>query len=250
MKFTIPPIKNYQQDIKILHQALLNRENISFSKFCDGEWAVLCNKEINNKEFWFDPSSPKDQLKRNALIKSFRYINDRYFVGITCVKVFGIDTHKSMKDFSGQKEDHLTWADIWVNANYTYYINNILPIFQDRIIILFCNNKGNINNLPFTPYMVFPLKNNAWEYNWDTIGLAKLVASKLKKLGLTNLIFLFCCGPFGNILCHELTENEPQNTYLDIGSTLNPWLKSEEFKRDYYIGNNYFSNMIGGWDNT
>jgi len=62
------------------------------------------------------------------------------------------------------------------------------------------------------------------------------------------MIFLFCCGPFGNILCHRLTEANENNTYLDIGSTLNPFLQSAGFERDYYMGNNYFSNMIGAWD--
>jgi hypothetical protein len=66
---------------------------------------------------------------------------------------------------------------------------------------------------------------------------------------IIDSIFLFCCGPFGNIIAHRLTEHNDKNTYLDIGSTLNPYLKSEGFKRDYYIGNNFFSNLEGEWDN-
>lgn len=244
MKFTTPPNKSYSDDIKILHSAIQNRENISFSKFCDGEWAVLLNQKINNKEFWFDPSDIKDQLKRRALMESFRYKNDRYFVGITCVKVFGLQVHKAMKTLSDQNEDHLTWADIWVNSNYKYYTQNILPLFQNRDIVLFCNENGNINNLPFKPSMVFPLKHNAWEYNWNYIEEAKSFIST----GIKDHIFLFCCGPFGNVLCHRLTEYEPNNTYLDVGSTLNPYLGSAGFERDYYMGNNYFSNMVGVWD--
>ena len=61
------------------------------------------------------------------------------------------------------------------------------------------------------------------------------------------MVFLFCCGPFGNILCHELTEYEPNNTYLDIGSTLNPYLKSAGFERFYYMGDNVFSKMECVW---
>jgi hypothetical protein len=244
MKFTTPPNKSYQEDIRILHDAIQNKENISFSKFCDGEWAVICNQKINNKEFWFEPRSPKDQYKRKALLNAFQYKNDRYFVGVTCVKVFGLQTHKAMKQLSGQNEDHLTWADIWVNSNYKYYTENILPLFNNRPVILFCNENGVIDNLPFKPKMVFKLTNNAWEYNWDTIEEAKSYIST----GIRDSIFLFCCGPFGNILCHQLTDFEPNNSYLDIGSTLNPYLKSAGFERDYYMGNNYFSNMAGVWE--
>jgi hypothetical protein len=248
MKFTTPPNKDYKSDIQILHQAIANKENVTFSKFCDGEWAVICNQPINNKEFWFDPNRKIDQFKRKSLIDAFKYKNDRYFVGITCVKVFGLQTHRMMKQLSEQDEDHLTWADIWVNSNYKYYVDNIVPIFNERPVVLFCNERGNVENLPFKPYMVFPVQNNAWEYNWGVINNAKIVISKLSSQGLNNMIFLFCCGPFGNILCHQLTEHEPNNTYLDIGSTLNPYLGSAGFERDYYMGQNYFSNMVGSWD--
>ncbi len=248
MKFTTPPNKDYRQDLIILHDAIKNEERISFSKFCDGEWAVIQNQGINNKEFWFDPNNEKDKNKRQQLIEAFQYKNDRYFVGVTCVGVFGLETHKSMKSLSGQKEDHLTWADIWVNSNYRYYLQKIVPLFSNRTVVLFCNENGNVDNLPFKPYIVYPLKNNSWEYNWNAIDDAKSIIDKLKNDNIDNVLFLFCCGPFGNILCHQLTDYGPQNTYLDIGSTLNPFLQSEGFKRDYYVGDNYFSRMIGCWE--
>jgi hypothetical protein len=247
MKFTTPPNKDYKQDISILHEALLSGENISFSKFCDGEWAVMQNKEINNKEFWFNPNSEKDQEKRKALIDAFQYKNNRYFVGITCVNVFGLQTHRDMVQLSQQDQEHLTWADIWVNSNYTYYKRNILSLYNNIDIVLVANRNAKIQNLPFRPYLFVPVEHNAWEYNWNLIEeMINLVQSPRF---YENLTFLFCCGPFGNILCHRLTEANPKNTYLDIGSTLNPWLKSAGFERDYYMSNNFFSNMIGEWDN-
>lgn len=245
MKFTTPPNKDFLSDIKILEHALKNKENISFSKFCDGEWSVICNQQIDNKEFWFDPSSEKDQIKRQALISAFQYKNPRYFIGITCTKVFGLQTHRFMKQTCKQDEEHLTWADIWVNSNYQYYINNILPLYKNRNIVLFCNEAGKIDKLPFVPYMVVPLKNNAWEYNWDWVDNSKMLLSAMPE---KNMLFLFCCGPFGNILCHKFTELCGDHTYLDIGSTLNPFLGSAGFDRHYYLGNNFFSNMIGEWD--
>ena len=243
MKFTTPPNKNYSKDIILLKEAIQNGEHITFSKFCDGEWAVLQNNHIDNKEFHFNPSI--DSFKRQKLLEAFQYNNERYLVGITCVNVFGIETHRRMKMVCGLPEERLTWADIWVNSNYQYFVKHIVPLFRSRAVVLFCNKNGKIENLPFTPYMVFPVENNAWEHNWDHIEIAKDVMYKFRH---ENLLVLFCCGPFGNILAYELTKDCPQHTYLDIGSTLNPWLKSEGFKRDYYMGSNFFSNMIGAWD--
>jgi len=243
MKLTTPPNKNFKTDIEIICSSLLNKENISFSKFCDGEWAVIQNRSINNKEFWFDPN--KDQIKREALIKAIKYKNSRYFVGITCTKVFGLDIHRAIKQLSDQNEDHLTWADIFVNSNYPYYLNHFIPIYQNRTTVLICNERAKLINLPFQPHKVFTVGNNAWHTNWNLIDeLKKFIDDSREK----NIIFLFCCGPFGNILSHQLTEYCEDHSYLDIGSTLNIFLQSAEFDREYYLGNNYFSNMIGGWD--
>lgn len=240
-------MKYFRQDIITFKNKIETKENFSFSKYADGEWAVIQNHEINNKEFWFDPNNESDQLKRKALIESFQYENPRYYVGISCPCCQGQETFQNMKSFSLQSENQLTWANLWVNGNYKYYVQNIMPLFKERPVILFCNENGKIENLPFKPYMVFPLKHNAWEYNWDIIDGAKSTVSMLKRQGISNLIYLFCCGPFGNILCHQLTEHEPDNTYLDIGSTLNPWLQSAGFDRFYYMGDNVFSRMECVW---
>lgn len=245
MKFTTPPNKSYQEDIKILYEALSNKENFSFSKFCDGEWAVIKNQPINNKEFWFDPNNSKDQYKRNNLIDSFQFDHPNYFIGITCVGVFGLDTHQEMKKVCGLQEYKLTWADIWVNSNYPYYIKNILPIYRARQTVLFCNSNSQVCNLPFEPRAIFNVSYNAWEDNWNIIEDAK---KYIAQNNIQDHIFLFCCGPFGNILCHQLTQFNDKNTYLDIGSTLNPLLKSAGFERDYYIRNNFFSKLIGVWE--
>lgn len=245
MKFTIPPNKDYKVDIEILKKEIESENNFSFSKFCDGEWSVINNDKINNKEFWFNPSDIVDQKLRQLLINAFKFDYDRYYIGITCVKVFGLDVHKKMTEISGRTQDKITWADIWVNSNYHYYLNNIVPLFQRRPIVLFCQEAGKIENLPFVPKKVYRISNNAWKNNFNLIDESK---EYIDKNNIRDHIFLFCCGPFGNILCHQLTDHNQNNTYLDIGSTLNPWLKSAGFDRDYYLGNNFFSNLVGEWD--
>lgn len=237
-------IKLFRQDIVLFKEKLLNKENFSFSKYADGEWAVMQNQPINNGEFWFNPDDPEDQKKRQALIDSFQYKHPNYYVGISCPCCQGIQTFNDMHDLSGQDDDHLTWANLWVNSNYNYYVSNILPLYKERPVVLFCNKNATIERLPFRPYVVFRVENNAWAYNWDAISSAKEMISKLTE---KNVLFLFCCGPFGNILCHELTKYCDEHTYLDIGSTLNPFLQSAGFERHYYMGNNIFSNLTCSW---
>ena len=48
-------------------------------------------------------------------------------------------------------------------------------------------------------------------------------------------VYLFACGPLGKILAQQLWEYNQNNTYLDIGSTLNPWIQTDINIRKYYM---------------
>ena len=60
-------------------------------------------------------------------------------------------------------------------------------------------------------------------------------------------LFLFCAGPFGNILSHQLFEFNADNTYIDIGSTLNHFLLGEAGKNRGYLRNEPTINKICVW---
>ena len=243
MSFTLAPNKDFSEDIRILKDKLEAGENFSFSKYADGEWAVIKNGSINNTEFWFDNNSVMDSTKRDKLIESLKFQHPQYHVGISCPCCQGQPTFEEMKSFCGQPNERLTWANLWVNDNYNYYVSDILPIYNKRDVVLYCNESGSLENLPFKPSKVFPISNNAWGNNW---GLIEETKEYIDKNNCKDVLFLFCCGPFGNILCHELTDFNDNNTYIDIGSTLNPFLQTG-FHRQYYLQNSFWSTMKCQW---
>jgi hypothetical protein len=218
-------LKHFRSEIEKLFSKLKNKENFAFSKYADGEWASMNGLILDNNEFRSDHST---QHSRKLLIDSFKYKHDNYFVGISCYCCQG-SAYYDMKKFSGQNESNLTFANIFVNSNYSYYKQNFIPEYSNHKVNLIANEKSSISNLPFKVERFFPVKKNAWVENL-------LLINEIKSLNINNELFLFCCGPFGNILAHQLWENNKNNTYIDIGSTLNPWLQTEGFKRSYLYG--------------
>ena len=57
-----------------------------------------------------------------------------------------------------------------------------------------------------------------------------------------------CAGPFGNILTHQLFEHNDNNTYIDIGSTLNPFLLGEIGKNRGYLRGAPSLSQVCVWD--
>ena len=98
------PNKSFKQDLVVFYNKLLSKENFSFSKYADGEWAVIQNCPVNNGEFWFDPNNSEDQKKRRYLIESFEYKNPQYYVGISCPCCQGNEIFEMMKVFLDRGE--------------------------------------------------------------------------------------------------------------------------------------------------
>ncbi|MEI6528804.1 MAG: hypothetical protein WCN88_00165 [Candidatus Falkowbacteria bacterium] len=216
-------MKTFRGEIEKILEMLKSEKKFSFSKYADGEWSIMEGRRLNNKEFSF---SFFDKFYKNKLIESFRFRDENYFVGISCFCCQG-DNYYKMKEFCGQDEEHLTFANIFVNSNYAFYVDNFIDEYKKRDIVLVANKNSKIEKLPFEIEKFYPVGFSAWKKNYN-------LAEIIKKEKYKNKLFLFACGPLGNILAHQLWEDNKDNVYLDIGSTLNPWLQSEGFKRDYY----------------
>lgn len=229
-------MKNFKEEIFKLFEKLQSRKPFSFSKFADGEWFMMRNIPINNNEFNY---TKDDQFFKDKLIDSFKFKDDEYYVGISCPCCQGSE-HQKMIEFCGQDYKHLTFANIFVNSNYQIYKDLFIEEFKNWDIHLIANKNSNIDNLPFKIEKFYPVENTAWKHNYSLI-------EEIKKDNLENKLFLFACGPFGNMLAHQLWEDNKNNTYLDIGSTLNPWLQSEGFKRDYYNNGSIYKNRMCVW---
>jgi hypothetical protein len=237
MEIGIYPNKKFDNDVKVFEYKLSIGKPFTFSKYADGEWMAMRNRRFNNREFRMG-SGQDYNVARKKLVNSFRYQHPNYYVGISCPCCQG-DAFGKMYRSSGQPRENLTWANIWVNANYDYFLSNIIPSFEDYKIQLVANENSKFENLPFRAEKIWKVSNNAWIVNADKVEELCDAASRSQ-----NALFLFCCGPFGNILAHNMTVVSDKNTYLDIGSTLNPFLRSQAFRRSYFAKHKHMKPCI------
>ena len=230
MDLGIYPDKSFSEDIKVFKEKLENKQSFTFSKFADGEWFAMTGTPVNNNEFQFSKREEHTKASRR-LIDAFQFRHPNYYVGISCPCCQG-SAFEAMRDYSGQEDEHLTWANMWVNSNYKYFLSDIVPLFSNYKVALVARRGSKLESLPFRDSLkeFYPIDKDAWVVNQDEVLTLKRHIEKERRRGW---LFLFCCGPFGNILAHNLTDFNDENTYLDIGSTLNPFLGTEGFRIDY-----------------
>lgn len=210
----------FRGDLEFLLHKLKNRHKFAFSKYADGEYKILVNENVTNCDGWvFDPNI--DTNEYNLLLESFKYKHEDYYVGISCPCCQPIDHIKWMRDNVGS--DNVTWANIFVNSNYKFFIDNFIPEFNrwKGRVVLFANKEGMNKKLPFKVDKYIPLNLTSWKEP----DLSRWIDESINYSNEEeNQLFLFSAGPLGNILSYKLHQHNKNNTYIDIGSTINPWV--------------------------
>lgn len=224
-------MKDYYSEIKFFYEKLVNNEKFALSKFADGEWGAIKGDSFfpANGEWQANGNHPLFEIARKELIDSLHYKDPNYYVAIC-------PCYKEAIEFSGQDNKQITYANIFVNSNYQFYKENYIPLYQKRKIHLVTHKNTNLDNLPFKVEKFYPIEYNAWVENRDLVD-------QILDQNLSDKLFLFAAGSFANILSHKLWSSNKNNTYIDVGSTLNPWTKIERLQRDYYMGNKELENL-------
>jgi len=231
--------KTFEGDFFKILNLLKEGEKFSFSKYCDGEYAILRDVQITNCDGWkYRPE--EDAIYGKALLDSFKYNDDGYYVGIMAPCCISMSKVQWMRDNVSVPEERLTWANLFVNSNYKLFKEHFIPEFNNHDIILVSSNRTKLENLPFKVEEHYGIGKTAWR---DDYGLIDVLSKKDYK----DKLFLFCAGPLGNMLAARLWEINKNNTYIDIGSTLNPWIVGNN--RGYLKGKSTLSQTCKWYDN-
>lgn len=212
----------FRGDIEYFLQKVKNKENFAFTRSGDGELSIMSNKYIDitkkaNGEFKFNPEDETDHFYRKELIRSHRFSHESYYVGISCPCCENYQKVNWMRETVGTK--NLTWANLFVNGNYEYFLENFIPEFKDRQMFIVCNKKADTSMLPFEVEKKFPIGTNAYKDDYKLVDEIKLY---IENNNIKDAIFILCAGPFGNILAHKLFDRNKENTYIDCGSVFDP----------------------------
>lgn len=232
-------MKIFKDEILKFYNKLVAGEKFSVSRYGDGEMIALRGDTITSGagEWNTNGPDPRYQKSRRLLYESFTFKDPNYYVGIVCPCCQGQRNFMNMVRDSDQSHENLTYANLFVNGNYKFFLENYVPLFKEREIVLVANKISKVEDLPFKISEFYGIEYNGWIENISLVD--ELQRNDKDKL------YLLACGPLGKILAYKLWQNNKNNTYLDVGSTLHPWLGSDKNIRGYYGAfDNFFGKKI------
>ena len=247
--------EKFRRDFYILLRKLEKTENFAFLRFSDGELFVLQNKKlIISKNYWslddkkyyanfsnddkkeFLPS--KHQFYRKKLFQSLKLKKKNYFKGISCSCCNG-DVAVTFMSSIAKSDKNLTYSNLLQNGNYKLYITKMVNLFKKKKIILISNKNNDFKKLPFRIIKRFDVGVNCFINDYSI--LYKII-NYIKKYKVKNHLFLFSASSLSNILIMELYKKFDTNTYIDVGSTLNPYFNFKTLSKSRSYLSEYWTN--------
>lgn len=220
--------------------------NFTFTRYADGEVMLMKGIQVNEatQAFSIDKWKAPTGLTKvgNELLSTLNHTEDNYYYAISS-KTDNMSDYEFLKTNIKQDVSKLTFVNLWINANYLNMKRKLCS--NNREVILICNEEAKIDNFPFNVIDIAPFPNdciNFWEVNGDEY-IKKLIE---KYSTLSNQLFYISCGPISEIIIHKLYEANPNNTYIDVGSSIDEFVHGR-VTRPYMNPTSIYSKMISSF---
>jgi hypothetical protein len=239
-------VPNAKRDFEQFRLRFINKIPTTFVRFSDGELEILrdnplsiVNGVVNWRLGTLDGKYPehdnksfvpeRDSVLRADLISSARYKSEGYFKGVPAFSNNAVIDREYMTQLNGGHVDGLTFSDLFINENYLRFLEDILPIFlANPNVIFLANFRADLSKLT-DEWTHLPLQDNAFP-NYEEV-LPKLLM-KLSSVTKESII-LSSASSLSNVLGHKLHEIRPDISFVDVGTSLNPFVGLGEATRAY-----------------
>lgn len=230
----LPP-GNSQDHFLYFKNKILAGEPFSLIRPNDGEYMIMNKIVFNTQDIWgYDGKGCLCEDLRNAIQKMISLKNA--YVGIPCKGCYDHIYPWVMNTFQ-IPADTLTYGNIFCNLNWKPFVS----IFLEHKLPFHYIGPYKSNNYYMNVKSVFPVEEllvHTWDSKKDSIirGVKEWASDKTG-------IFIFSAGPITKVLIPILVEQNPNNTYLDAGSSFDLFMKGST-NRGYINPNDYYTNII------
>ena len=205
-----------------------NNECFGLIRPSDGEYIVMKNRTLTNIDNW---TFTLGDILREQLIDAVKVSYPNLYIGIQCNSCPYCDKglHDDMiNNYMTCDKSQITYATIFCNGNWREFIN-FLRNYQKGIYAI---TPGTLETSEINVkgrYVIDKYLVNNWNQLWEqeTTNILNFVKDKKGE------VFCFSAGPLTKILIPKCMKLNPDNIYLDVGSTLDVFLKGYEYQRSY-----------------
>lgn len=206
---------------------IFKNENFTLMRWGDGERSIMLGREFVAQEGW--RISNGESKFGQELYKVLKLKDEKVWHGISC-PCCDVESYYWYKN--NVISEQITFATLWVNSNYKKFVKRFPELQRDAVIIANACGKGKrIGNLNILKY--YEVSDNSLEFFNNNIDY--LIESVKHDFGnKNNLLYAAAAGPLSEYIIFRLFKNNPNNCYIDFGSSLDLYIY-DKITRPYMI---------------
>jgi hypothetical protein len=215
----------FETDFEYYTNLIKSENNFAYARYADGEVGLMKGNQIgqNSQAYQVDRwTSPNGiNMVGERLLESLQHTEDNYH--------YAISAHSdSIDDYTFLSEriqnPNKTFANLWINSNYQKMYEFYKTL--DKSVYIICNHRAKKENFPFKVNEIFPFPDDCIKY-WLEYGDDYIVQLIEYVSQLQNETIFVSAGPVSEILIHYMFNANPNNQYIDVGSSI------DEFTHGY-----------------
>lgn len=195
-------------------------DNFALLRFGDGERKLIEGQAVVAQEGWC--STGKTKLG-DALYDALSLTGDNVYIGISCPCCSADDYRFYLNNI---KTKNVTFANIFVNINYPDFLMAFEGLKREAVVI--ANHRGvnqRIANLCVKKY--YPISDDC--VNYFETEFPKLMNSIKDENGnVRDMLYVISAGPLAEPIIYELYNNNPNNCYIDFGSSIDKYIHRKD----------------------
>lgn len=208
----------FESDFIKYTNKILSDENFAYARYADGEVALMRGHSVgaNSQAYQVDRWSAPNGLTKvgKELLETLNHKEENYHYAIS-------SQSDSISDYEFLKEriqnESITFVNLWINANYPKMYNFYKSL--NKSVYLICNHRAKKENFPFNVEEIFPFPDDCISY-WNDYGDEYIKELVEYVTQLQNKTFFISAGPVSEILIHKMFSANPNNQYIDVGSSI------------------------------
>lgn len=216
-------MKDFKKDFDYFTELINSGKNFAYARYADGEVALMRGKEIGegSQAYNVDNWSSPGQLTKTGkqLEESLLHTEDNYYYAISSNTDWDSDHEFLMSRI--RIPNNITFANLWINANY----QKMKAFYQNlkKEVYVICNQKAKKESFPFPVAELFPFPDNCVAY-WEQHGDDYIYQLSEYVSQIQDKTFFISCGPISEIIIDKLYKVNPNNQYIDVGSSMDEFV--------------------------
>ena len=234
------------EDFEYFWNLIENGNNFTFTRYADGEVMLMEGRQVSeftqaySVDKWKSPATLTKVGKE--LLESLNHTEENYYYAISGIND-NINDYTFLRENIKHNDSNITFVNLWINANYQKTKNKMKSLKRD--VILICNENAKIENFPFKVKELIPFPNNCISF-WEENSSVYMDTLLKKFKDIKNELFFISCGPVSEIIINKLYTNNPDNSYVDVGSSIDEYVHSK-ITRPYMLPTSIYSKSISNF---